>query len=580
MRVLVIDNYDSFTYNLVQYLGELGSEVEVVRNDRAAVDELLGREYERLVISPGPRTPGEAGISIEASRAFPEAGVPTLGVCLGHQAMVEAFGGRTIRGEPIHGKDAEVDHDGKRIFDGRAFPLPLLALPLAVMFIRTGLDDTALGLALVHTTLALPFAVLITFSLFSGIPIELEEAAWTLGCTRLQAFRKVVMPLALPGHRGLGGLRLHHLLERGLRGRGAHHREPHADRLPAAEHQRLAALPEVRRRRGAGRAGADLHLRRPQVSVRHVGHRQPLGAEERMAEIAIKNVAKHFGTFTALHSVDLTIADQEFMVLLGASGCGKTTLLRIIAGLETPSQGEVWIGGRRVDHLAPRDRGIAMVFQNYAVFPHLTVFENIAFGLRMAKLPQAEIDRRVTRTAELMHIEQLLKRYSGQLSGGQRQRVAVARALAMEPDVILMDEPLSNLDALLRLEMRAELKGVLAASKTTTIYVTHDQVEAMSLADRIAVMHQGRIVQAASPVEVYRNPAARFVGSFIGNPPMNFLPAKKAGDGSWSVAGTTLRRPAGERRASSSRSAPRTSTSRPAASRRPCASSSRSARTR
>jgi multiple sugar transport system ATP-binding protein len=259
-----------------------------------------------------------------------------------------------------------------------------------------------------------------------------------------------------------------------------------------------------------------------------------------MAEIVIKQVAKNFGSFTALHSVDLTIADQEFMVLLGASGCGKTTLLRIIAGLETQSQGEVWIGGRRVDHMPPRARGIAMVFQNYAVFPHLTVFENIAFGLRMAKLPHADIDRRVTRTAELMHIEQLLKRYSGQLSGGQRQRVAVARALAMEPDVILMDEPLSNLDALLRLEMRAELKGVLAESKTTTIYVTHDQVEAMSLADRIAVMHQGRIIQAASPVEVYRNPAARFVGSFIGSPPMNFLPAKSLGDGSWSVAGTTM----------------------------------------
>jgi len=262
-----------------------------------------------------------------------------------------------------------------------------------------------------------------------------------------------------------------------------------------------------------------------------------------MAEIAIKGVAKRFGGFTALHQVDLTIADQEFMVLLGASGCGKTTLLRIVAGLETPSQGEVWIGGRRVDHLPPRDRGIAMVFQNYAVFPHLTVFENIAFGLRMKKLAQQEVERRVNRTAELMHIEQLLKRYSGQLSGGQRQRVAVARALAMEPDVILMDEPLSNLDALLRLEMRAELKGVLAASKTTTIYVTHDQVEAMSLADRIAVMHQGRIVQAASPVEVYRNPAARFVGSFIGNPPMNFLPATKAANGDWSVAGLTLAGP-------------------------------------
>ncbi len=264
-----------------------------------------------------------------------------------------------------------------------------------------------------------------------------------------------------------------------------------------------------------------------------------------MAEIQIKNVAKTFGTYTALQDINLTIADQEFMVLLGASGCGKTTLLRIVAGLETATTGEVWIGGRRVDHLAPKDRGIAMVFQNYAVFPHLTVFENIGFGLRMQKLPNDEVTRRVERTASLMHIEQLLKRYSGELSGGQRQRVAVARALAMEPDVILMDEPLSNLDALLRLEMRAELKDVLAYSKTTAIYVTHDQVEAMSLADRISVMHQGKIVQAATPIEVYRNPAAEFVAGFIGNPPMNFLHATPSNSGKWSVAGQLVDGPSG-----------------------------------
>ncbi|WP_170336601.1 ABC transporter ATP-binding protein [Ruegeria arenilitoris] len=263
-----------------------------------------------------------------------------------------------------------------------------------------------------------------------------------------------------------------------------------------------------------------------------------------MAEIQIKNVAKNFGSYQALHDINLTIADQEFMVLLGASGCGKSTLLRIIAGLETATTGEVWIGGRRVDHLSPKDRGISMVFQNYAVFPHLTVFENIGFGLRMQKLPDDEVKRRVERTAGLMHIEQLLKRYSGELSGGQRQRVAVARALAMEPDVILMDEPLSNLDALLRMEMRAELKGVLAESETTAIYVTHDQVEAMSMADRISVMHQGKIVQAASPIEVYRDPAAEFVASFIGNPPMNFLPAEAAGSGRWTVAGQSFDGPA------------------------------------
>lgn len=264
-----------------------------------------------------------------------------------------------------------------------------------------------------------------------------------------------------------------------------------------------------------------------------------------MAEINIKQVAKQFGKTHALHSIDLTITDQEFLVLLGASGCGKTTLLRIVAGLESATSGEVWIGDKRVDQLPPRKRGIAMVFQNYAVFPHLTVFENIAFGLRMAKLDKATIENRVNRTAELMHIEQLLKRYSGQLSGGQRQRVAVARALATEPEVLLMDEPLSNLDALLRMEMRAELKTVLAESKTTTIYVTHDQVEAMSMADRIAVMNGGKIVQASSAVDVYRDPATKFVGSFIGNPPMNFLPATSSGDGVWKVGGVETSGPSG-----------------------------------
>lgn len=262
-----------------------------------------------------------------------------------------------------------------------------------------------------------------------------------------------------------------------------------------------------------------------------------------MAEIRIKNVAKKFGGFQALNSIDLTILDQEFMVLLGASGCGKTTLLRIIAGLERMDDGEVWIGDRRVDHLPPRLRGIAMVFQNYAIFPHLTVFNNIGFGLKMNKMPAAEVKRRVEKNAELMHIDHLLGRYSGELSGGQRQRVAVARALAMEPEVILMDEPLSNLDALLRLEMRAELKGVLAASQTTAIYVTHDQVEAMSLADRISVMQGGHIVQAASPIEIYRNPASQFVAGFIGNPPMNFLPAKQISNGKWQVAGSTFKGP-------------------------------------
>ncbi len=242
-----------------------------------------------------------------------------------------------------------------------------------------------------------------------------------------------------------------------------------------------------------------------------------------MAGIVIDGVRKAFGPVVALESVNLSVADGEFLALLGPSGCGKTTLLRIIAGLETQSSGRVLIGGRDVSALPPRKRGLAMVFQNYAVFPHMTVADNVGFGLRMTGADRARIDRQVKKAAALLHIEPYLHRYPAQLSGGQRQRVAVARALAIEPGVLLMDEPLSNLDALLRLEMRAELKSVLQAAGTTTIYVTHDQTEAMGLADRIALLHAGRIVQIDLPSVLYRHPATRFVGGFVGSPPMNFL---------------------------------------------------------
>lgn len=242
-----------------------------------------------------------------------------------------------------------------------------------------------------------------------------------------------------------------------------------------------------------------------------------------MSAISIRSIRKEFKGHQALKSISLEVHDQEFCVLLGPSGCGKTTLMRIIAGLETQTSGDVFIGGRCMNGLPPRERNIAMVFQNYAVFPHMTIAENIGFGLRMKKASDAVVKEQVERAAGLMHIEHLLDRYAGQLSGGQRQRVAVARALAVKPDVLLMDEPLSNLDALLRLEMRSELKGLLRELKTTTIYVTHDQTEAMSLADRIAVMHGGEIVQYDTPPTVYDTPADQFVGGFIGNPPMNFI---------------------------------------------------------
>jgi multiple sugar transport system ATP-binding protein len=250
-----------------------------------------------------------------------------------------------------------------------------------------------------------------------------------------------------------------------------------------------------------------------------------------MADIRFAAVHKSFGKFAAVDGVDLEVKDKEFIVLLGPSGCGKTTLLRCLAGLERVDDGRVYIGDRDATDLPPRRRRIAMVFQSYAVFPHMKVYDNIAFGLRMQKEKKAVIDERVRSSAELLHIEDFLDRYSSQLSGGQRQRVAVARAIATKADVLLMDEPLSNLDALLRLEMRAELKTLLQSLDATTIYVTHDQIEALSMGDRIAVMNKGRIVQLGNPLEVYDNPADTFVGGFIGTPPMNFLEAQVSSNG-------------------------------------------------
>lgn len=242
-----------------------------------------------------------------------------------------------------------------------------------------------------------------------------------------------------------------------------------------------------------------------------------------MAEIRLEHVTKSFGDKVAVHDASLTIADREFLVLLGPSGCGKTTLLRAIAGLGMADSGRIAIGGRDVTYLPPGRRQISMVFQSYAIFPHMTVRDNIGFGLLMNKVDKAEISRRVNSAAELLHIEDLLDRRPSAMSGGQRQRVAVARALAMEAKVLLMDEPLSNLDALLRLEMRAELKRLLADVEATTVYVTHDQIEALSMGDRVAVMRDGEIQQCDAPNTVYESPSNRFVGSFIGNPPMNFL---------------------------------------------------------
>jgi len=242
-----------------------------------------------------------------------------------------------------------------------------------------------------------------------------------------------------------------------------------------------------------------------------------------MAQVVLKELFKKFDEVVAVRDVNLTIKDQEFMVLVGPSGCGKSTTLRMIAGLEEISSGEIYIGDRLVNDLPPKDRDIAMVFQNYALYPHMTVYDNMAFGLKMRKFPKAEIDKRVRDAAQMLGIQELLSRKPRQLSGGQRQRVAVGRAIVRHPQVFLFDEPLSNLDAKLRVQMRVELKRLHDRLETTCIYVTHDQVEAMTLGDRVVVMKDGLVQQVGDPLGIYSKPRNRFVAGFIGSPAMNFV---------------------------------------------------------
>jgi multiple sugar transport system ATP-binding protein len=242
-----------------------------------------------------------------------------------------------------------------------------------------------------------------------------------------------------------------------------------------------------------------------------------------MAAVDIRRARKSFGNVEVLHGVDIGIADGEFVVLVGPSGCGKTTLLRMIAGLEQISAGEIAIGGRIVNNLPPKDRDIAMVFQSYALYPHMTVRDNMGFSLKLRKADAREIDERVKRAADILGLMPFLDRYPRQLSGGQRQRVAMGRAIVRNPQVFLFDEPLSNLDAKLRVQMRVEIKALHQRLKTTSVYVTHDQVEAMTMADRIVVMHDGKVEQIGSPLELYDRPGNLFVAGFIGSPAMNFI---------------------------------------------------------
>jgi multiple sugar transport system ATP-binding protein len=255
-----------------------------------------------------------------------------------------------------------------------------------------------------------------------------------------------------------------------------------------------------------------------------------------MAEVALRQVVKRFGEVEAVRSIDLDIPNNEFVVLVGPSGCGKSTTLRMIAGLEEVTSGDICIGGEVVNDLPPKDRDIAMVFQNYALYPHMTAFENMSFGLKLRKFPKDEIRQRVEQAARILDITELLERRPKALSGGQRQRVAMGRAIVRNPKVFLFDEPLSNLDAKLRVQMRTEIKRVHQKVKTTTVYVTHDQVEAMTLADRVVVMNNGQIEQIGPPQELYHHPRTRFVAGFIGSPAMNFIPCRLDSNGAGLIA--------------------------------------------
>ena len=254
-----------------------------------------------------------------------------------------------------------------------------------------------------------------------------------------------------------------------------------------------------------------------------------------MARVSFRRLKKSYGDLEVIHGVDMDVADGEFIVIVGPSGCGKSTLLRMVAGLETITSGEISIGDRVVNTLEPKDRDIAMVFQNYALYPHMSVFDNMAYGLKIRGLQKDDIAARVRRAAEILELGPLLERKPRQLSGGQRQRVAMGRAIVREPAVFLFDEPLSNLDAKLRVQMRFEIQKLHRRLETTSLYVTHDQVEAMTLAQRMIVMNAGRAEQIGTPMEVYENPQTMFVAGFIGSPAMNFMTAKAAGDGAFTL---------------------------------------------
>ena len=421
-------------------------------------------------------------------------------------------------------------------------PETLLFLPLFKMFAMFNewtdiqLINRWWVLLILYPTLTVPFCTWIMIGYFASIPKELDEAALIDGAGYFQTLTKIFIPVALPGsdrrdhlrlHRELGAVplsaRVHHL----GRPAGAARRHHHV-----ADQGRRLQLGSDHDRRAAGRRAAAHHLRLPDGLLHRRPHRRrneglnKRRVEETMAEVRLRKIVKRYDEVEAVRGIDLDIADHEFVVLVGPSGCGKSTTLRMIAGLEDITGGEILIGGDVVNDVPPKDRDIAMVFQNYALYPHMTVEQNMSFGLRLKRYPKAEIKKRVDEAARILDIKELLDRKPKQLSGGQRQRVAMGRAIVRNPKVFLFDEPLSNLDAKLRVQMRTEIKKVHQQVRTTTVYVTHDQVEAMTLADRVVVMNHGIIEQVGTPHQLYHNPRTRFVAGFIGSPAMNFIPCR------------------------------------------------------
>jgi len=408
---------------------------------------------------------------------------------------------------------------------GLTVPIEAVIVPLYYDFRDLSLTDTYWGLILPQMGVSVAFGTFWMRAFFRGVPRSLVEAARIDGASSWFTLWRVLLPLGAAGRADHDRAAVHVDLERvpagagdGVPG-GPAHRAARAELLPGAQHLEPDAAGGGRGDRGD--PGGD-RVRVPAAAL-HPRHVEWGGQGLAMAEVRFDEVGKTFGEVQAVRELSLDIADGEFMVLVGPSGSGKTTALRMLAGLESVSSGSVFIGDALVNRIAPRERDIAMVFQDYALYPQMTVFDNLAFGLRRRRVAREEIQRRVDEAARVLDIGVLLHRKPGQLSGGQAQRVALGRALVRDPQVFLMDEPLSNLDAKLRTQTRGEIRRIQQEVGTTTVYVTHDQVEAMTMGDRIAVMNHGVLEQVGTPEELYERPANRFVAGFIGSPAMSFL---------------------------------------------------------